>query len=143
MGGSACLAHTAAAGQANPRGFKFLLVCFRRSAKISGRPVTKFQQKMAVLIGYQGCFVAPEAARGLKLLDEPSRAGFSVLSPSFGRWNKPPAHEIKISAKKNPRAGPGGCGGYQGAVAGSEKVNEVHPGGCASLLAPLESGNQE
>ena len=54
MGGSMGLASTAAAGQANPRGSKFLFVCFRHSAKISARPVTKFQQKLLALIGYRG-----------------------------------------------------------------------------------------
>ena len=51
------MASTAAAGQANPRGSKFLFVCFRPSTKISARPVTKFQQKLLALIGYRdrGC----------------------------------------------------------------------------------------
>ncbi len=57
VGGSACLAGTAAAGQANPRGSKFLFVCFRPSTKISARPVTKFQHKTVALTGYRGCSV--------------------------------------------------------------------------------------
>jgi len=55
------LAGTAAAGQANPRGSKFLFVCFRPSTKISARPVTKFQQKLLALIGYRG---GPGGTRG-------------------------------------------------------------------------------
>ena len=54
MGGSACLGGTAAAGQANLCGSKLLSVRFRPSTKISGRPVTKFQQKLLALTGYRG-----------------------------------------------------------------------------------------
>ena len=62
VGGSACLAGTAAAGQANLRGSKFLFVCFRRSTKISARPVTNFQQKLLGLVGYRGCSMGARAA---------------------------------------------------------------------------------
>ena len=55
VGGSACLASTAAPGQANLCGSKFPFVCFGPSTKISARPVTKFQQKLLALIGYRGC----------------------------------------------------------------------------------------
>ena len=49
MGGSAGLAGTAAAGQANPHGSNLPFVRFRPPAEIGRRPVTKFQQKMAAL----------------------------------------------------------------------------------------------
>ena len=50
---------------------------------------------------------------------------------------KPLRINKNFGPKKNPRAGPGGCGGCRGSVTGSEEVKQVHPGGCASLLALL------
>ena len=67
------MASTAAAGQANPHGSKFLFVCFRPSTKISARPVTKFQQKLLALIGYMG---GPRGTRG------PSRAMKKYRKPT-------------------------------------------------------------
>ena len=85
MGGSACLAGTVAAGQANPRGSKSFFVCFRPSAKISGRWVTKFQQKLLALIGYRGCpGVYRGSVAGHEEVQEAHTGGFASLLAPLG-----------------------------------------------------------
>ena len=78
------------------------------------------------------------AWQALRLLDKPTRAvPTSFLSVFDPQPKSAPARSRNSNRNSWHWQATGGAQGYRGSVAGHEEVQEAHPGGCASLLAPL------